>query len=988
MRDHVWGSADTKVGVARIVAVIVLACGAVCCCQQAVFASPPNILLIVSEDHGPELGCYGDPYAKTPRLDALAAEGVRFDRAFVAQAGCSPSRASFLTGLYPHEHGQVGLATWGFRLYRPDTPNVVRSLSDAGYRTGLIGKLHVNPPEAFPFDFHKIKSGNFAREDLASYAEHAAEFFAEGDQPFFLSVNYPDAHGPWLRQVDGLPPEPLDAADVKPLPSFGVDTPHLRSSMASYYNCLMRLDTLVGDLLDALDRSGKADNTLVVAIGDHGADMLRGKRTCYEGGLRIPMIVRWPGQAKAGQVRDELVSTVDLVPTFLEAAGAPPLPELRGLPLQPLLAGDTPPWRSHLFAEYHTHAARENFYPQRSVRDARFKLIENLLPGEENPGVDFTFREFSAAPAAIVAAGGVVQAAYATMRTPPRYELYDLEADPYEFTNLAGSEAQAEVRDALAARLAQWRRETSDPLLDAEVLQQFKTEVQSITKKKQGRDYDWQYPSYFFPEKSASRRRPPNVLMIAVDDMNDWVGCLGGHPDVDTPHIDALAARGLLFANAHCPAPVCNPSRVAILTGRAPSSTGIYDNATVWHEQLDVASLPSWFREHGYCTVGGGKIAHHMPGFNRRDDWDDYFEQVFDSPYQQAVARGEKGPFVWPEGFPRNGLAAVSRLERPPVNPREFDWGPVDAADAAMGDGQLVEWAAEFLRDPPAAPFFLAVGIYRPHLPWYAPRRYFDRYPVAEITSPPRKDDDLADLPAAGLAMAANRREDLELIQREGRMTEVLQAYLANISYADALIGRLLEAMDSGPAADDMIIVLWSDHGWHLGEKDHLHKFTLWERSTRVPLVIVAPGTTQPGTVSSRPVGLIDLFPTLAELCGLPEPPGLDGRSLVPLLADPHAAWDQPALTTHGPGNHALRSERYRYIRYADGGEELYDHSVDPNEWTNLAVDPAYAEVKDKLAAHVPQDDAVPLRPLKKKPRRAVEAPRAVGEAAQSGAGS
>lgn len=196
----------------------------------------PNILLIVSEDNGPELGCYGDPYARTPNLDRLASEGVRFNRAYVAQAGCSQSRASVLTGLYPHQHGQIGLATWGFRMYREDTPNIPRSLKAAGYRTGMIGKLHINPESTFPFDFHEIPGANFNRKNLGDYAKHAAAFIEAGDQPFFLSVNYPEAHGPWLRQVDGLPQHAQDGAAVKAMPYFGIDPPEMREMVADYYN--------------------------------------------------------------------------------------------------------------------------------------------------------------------------------------------------------------------------------------------------------------------------------------------------------------------------------------------------------------------------------------------------------------------------------------------------------------------------------------------------------------------------------------------------------------------------------------------------------------------------------------------------------------------------------------------------------------------------------------------------------------------------------
>jgi arylsulfatase A-like enzyme len=459
---------------------------------------------------------------------------------------------------------------------------------------------------------------------------------------------------------------------------------------------------------------------------------------------------------------------------------------------------------------------------------------------------------------------------------------------------------------------------------------------------------------------AAAPAARPNVLMIVLDDLNDWVGHLGGHPQVRTPHLDALAARGLSFTNAHAGAPVCNPSRITVMTGRRPSSLGIYLNDTRWHEAYPgILSIPLHFKNQGYRVVGGGKVNHHMPGFNRRSDWHDYFDQIFDSPYQQRVAEGgDVRNFSWPAGFPRSGLEAVRALAKPPQNASEFDWGPFDRRDEEMGDGRLAEWIAGFLARPPAEPFFLAAGIYRPHLPWYAPRKYFEMYPKESLIPPPIKADDCDDLPAGGQRMAADRRGDYELVMREGRYRDVLQAYLANITYGDALVGRLIAALDASPAAANTIVVLWSDHGWHLGEKQHLHKFTLWERSTRVPFIVVAPGVTRGGARSVRPVGLVDLFPTLNELCGLPPVPTLDGQSLVPLLRDPARAWERPALTTHGLGNHALRNERWRYIRYSDGGEELYDHENDPNEWTNLAARPEFAAVKATLAKWLPKTDA------------------------------
>ncbi|HEY1108198.1 MAG TPA: sulfatase [Opitutaceae bacterium] len=455
----------------------------------------PNILFLVSEDNGPEIGAYGDPYARTPYLDRLASEGIRFDRAFVPQAGCSQSRAAFLTGLYPHQNGQIGLATWGFRMYREDTPNIPRNLKAAGYRTGIIGKLHVNPESAFPFDFQKIDNANFARKNLRDYARFAEEFMSASDQPFYLAVNFPDAHDPWLRQVEGLPAHPQNPEDVKAPAYFGVDPANLRASVANYYNSMARLDALIGDVLAALQRAGKAENTLVVYIGDHGADFLRGKRSSYEGGLRVPMIACWPRRIAAGQVRDELVSTIDLMPTFLAAAGAPAVAGLPGRSLDALYRPGRPEWRKYLFTEFHTHAGRDNFYPQRTIRNDRYKLIENLLPGEENPGYRYTLAHLKLTQADIDAGPAPVRAAYARMARPPQYELYDLTADPHEFHDLSTDPAHAAAFAELKQQLRHWREQTKDPLLDPQNLAQLKAEFATMSKSP---TYPWQYPNYFF----------------------------------------------------------------------------------------------------------------------------------------------------------------------------------------------------------------------------------------------------------------------------------------------------------------------------------------------------------------------------------------------------------------------------------------------------------------------------------------------------------
>ena len=470
-------------------------------------AGAPNILLIVSEDNGPEIGCYGDPYPRTPNLDRLASEGIRFDRAFVPQAGCSQSRASILTGLYPHQHGQIGLATWQFRLYDERTPNLPRSLKACGYRTGLIGKLHINPASAFPFDVHKIPNANFKREGLDRYAAYASAFMTAGSRPFFLSVNYPDPHDPWVRQVEGLPERPQTGQEVRAMPFMGIDPPAWREMIADYYNCINRMDTMVGDLLAALDASGKADDTIVVYLGDHGVDMLRGKRTCYEGGVRIPLLIRWPGHI-VPQVREELVSTIDLMPTLLTAAGAVSVAGLPGRDWHALFQpGDVADWRRYVFTEYHAHAAK-NFFPQRAVRNRRFKLIESLFPGSEHPDFASTLNKMvgevkNSSPhvdidfeALLSMAPEPVASAYARMRHPPRYELYDLESDPYEFRNLAENSEFEAVRTELAQQLNDWRRQSQDPLLDDDLLRRLARELGKVTSKKAARERGWRYPTY------------------------------------------------------------------------------------------------------------------------------------------------------------------------------------------------------------------------------------------------------------------------------------------------------------------------------------------------------------------------------------------------------------------------------------------------------------------------------------------------------------
>ncbi|MFN3322477.1 MAG: sulfatase [Bryobacteraceae bacterium] len=430
----------------------------------------------------------------------------------------------------------------------------------------------------------------------------------------------------------------------------------------------------------------------------------------------------------------------------------------------------------------------------------------------------------------------------------------------------------------------------------------------------------------------------PNVLFISIDDLNDWTGCLGGHPQARTPNLDAIAGRGVLFTNAHCAAPLCNASRAALMTGIRPSTSGIYDNNQPFRKSpvlRGAVTLSQHFMASGYRAVGGGKI-YHTP-YPDSASWHEYY------PSQQQ----NKPVDPEPPNQPINGIPGSGNM----------DWGPIDVDDSKMGDHQVVDWAISELHRKQEQPVFLACGLYRPHLPWYVPSKYFDLHPLEKIELPNVREDDLDDVPEIARRIAL-RSGDHERITKHGKWKEAVQAYLACISFMDAQLGRLIDAFDGSPIARNTVVVLWSDHGWHLGEKLHWRKFSLWEESTRNVLTIVAPGVSKPGGRCGRTVSLIDIYPTLIDVCGLPARRGLEGANLTPLLRNPAAAWNRPALTTFNRNNHSVRSERWRYTRYDDGTEELYDHQSDPMEWNNLASKPEHAAVKRDLARWIPKVNA------------------------------
>jgi len=458
---------------------------------------------------------------------------------------------------------------------------------------------------------------------------------------------------------------------------------------------------------------------------------------------------------------------------------------------------------------------------------------------------------------------------------------------------------------------------------------------------------------------TAAGTKKPNVLFIAIDDQNDWVGALGGHPLARTPHIDRLAARGTTMLNAHCQAPLCNPSRTSLMLGLRPTTTGIYGLAP-WFRNLpewkDRVSLPQHFAAHGYRTAAAGKIYHGGTGGGGGGGGKQGKGKA------PAAGPGVK-EFDVTGASPGIGIRPPAKLigPTPMGNHPLMDWGVFPHRDEDKGDYQVASWAVEQIKSAPKdQPFFLAAGFFLPHVPAYATQPWFDLYPDDDSVLPKIKLDDRADTPRFSWYIHWNLPEPrLKWAREANQWRNLVRSYLACTSFVDAQVGRLLTALDEAGIADNTIIVLWSDHGFHLGEKGITGKNTLWDDGTRVPLIFAGPGVT-PGGRSRQPAELLDLYPTLIELCGLTARTDLEGLSLLPQLRNASARRERPAITSHNQGNHGIRSERWRYIRYADGSEELYDTQNDPNEWTNLAGKAEYAAIIAQHKQWLPKIDRPP----------------------------
>ncbi|MBP52749.1 MAG: choline-sulfatase [Opitutae bacterium] len=428
----------------------------------------------------------------------------------------------------------------------------------------------------------------------------------------------------------------------------------------------------------------------------------------------------------------------------------------------------------------------------------------------------------------------------------------------------------------------------------------------------------------------------PNVLFIAIDDLNDWVGFLDGHPQAITPHMDALAKRGRNFTNAHCSVPVCTASRVSVMSGVSPTTHGSYEFGPRYEALPALINAPTihrYFKDNGYYVLTGGKVLHH--GFTGRlkGDLDRSFGREKSKRPKKAISR----PMDWSGAW---------------------DWGRYPEDDVQMSDLRLAVKAANVLKEDFDQPFMMTVGFFRPHVPLLVPSKWFDLYEADSLELASSRESDLDDLPPNFLSINeyAVAPTHAEVIKNEHWLS-LTHAYLASVSFVDHCVGIVMDALAFSPHADNTIVVLWSDHGFHLGEKNHWAKRTLWEESTRVPFLFAGPGI-EPGKACGEAVSLLDLYPTLVELCELPGNPRLEGHSLVPQLDDPEAPRDHPAITSSYFGNHSVRSKNWRLISYEDGSKELYDHRIDPDEYNNLAKDPLHEKVKEALVQWLPKNNA------------------------------
>jgi uncharacterized sulfatase len=815
------------------------------------------VLLLLLDRVGADIAAFGGE-AESPYLDRLATRGRRFDRAYAQYPSLVASRLSILTGRRPERTRLFG--DIGSRDALGEAVPLAEAFHDRGYFTARVGRVVGGPSEAV------LAWDRTDEPGLEVAGRRAQEVLAERpDRPFFVAVSFEsgdprrlppaefvEAYDPRRVRV----PPPVDPKSLPPLAlaDAGTDPPAVaaapdeqrRRQRVAELARVSQIDAQVGALLDAVDRGGFGERTLVVVVGDTAAGSGAPRRdVLLEDALRASLIVAGPGIDAPGEPVGDVVELVDVYPTVLELASLKAPSDVDGRSLAPL------------FARAHGAGTRGAFS---AVRRSAATL------GTSVRGERYRYTEWP----------------------DGSRELFDYSTDPGETTNVAASREHengfAEMRALLAGGPAAAAAPSPPPA----------------------------------PTTSAVR---PNVLLIVIDDLAPRLGCYGS--GVPTPALDRLAGEGRRFDRAYCQVSSCSPSRTSFLTGRRPEKTGVLDNVESPRERLkDAVPLQEHFHTHGYFTARVGKV-YHGP-FEEEFAWD----VAEHTPYLPEDEANEPPP----------------RRERLAQGGPSLAWTATANDDADEPDGRTARRVVRLLEEEKDRPFFIAVGFNKPHIPWIAPERYFAENPADKVVLPAEPGEDWKDVPEIAVSRRAPRRAGLLLSARPEERDDELRrqavaAYDACVSFVDAQVGVVLEALDRLDLRQKTIVVVVSDHGFHLGDKGGLwRKNTLYEASLRVPLIVAAPGIAQPGVAASGLVELVDLYPTLTELAGLPAPAGLDGTSFKPLLDDPKRTVRKAAFSV-APRlppelGRSVRTARWRYTLWPDGGEELYD--LAPGTWTRL----------------------------------------------------
>ena len=918
----------------------------------------PNFVVILTDDQSwvgssvtmnPDDDRTRSDYYRTPNIERLAKMGMRFTQGYSPAPFCCPTRRSLLIGQTPARHVyQKDQANWPTEYRKQlSLPRMLKA-ANPDYRTAHFGKWDMRTDEVTPeqmgYDVSDGYTGNgtgggkgsggpAAKDDpklIFGITDRACDFIetqTKSGHPFFVQVSHYAVHlDIFYREKTLAQTQQQPRGQKHTIPEFAAMTSDV--------------DTGIGTLIDKLKSSGLQDNTYVFFLSDNGGRLTmpgqkgnelprnhplrEGKGTMYEGGLRVPFIAIGPN-VQPGSVSRTPVTGLDIFPTIAELAHYPkPLPDaLDGGSMSPVLfnRGHGTIHRAHPFLLFH-HAVDRS--AQTALIHGDHKLVK-------------TWKE-------------------------DRLELFDLSKNLSE-------------DDDLSERLPNKTAELHSMMVN------FLDDVNAETHRTDGKSGSAEKTKQQASSKSQATARdsltsadsPSNVLFLSIDDLNDWVGALGGHPQAKTPNLDRLISNSVLFRNAHCAAAVCSASRHALMSGLRPSTTGWYTNSSKsmksYEKALgDTVPLPTHFKHNGYRTMAAGKVFHKGTSDIKDYDYWDETRPKYTWPKELAARghgyAGDRGGHFYP--FPRDGGAIYQKYQEG-VDGQSLCWGALEKSDIppeGMPDEQIADWVVERLKQIHDKPFFLAAGFIRPHVPFTAPKEFFDLYPLEDIVMPDVPDDEMDDIPLFGKAIAygtiqgGDHKNVLDVGPDYWR--EMVRAYLACVSFADAQAGKVLDALEDSPYAENTIVVFWSDHGQHLGEKRHWRKQALWEESTRVPLAFRLPKSVNGGRSCDRAVSLLDIYPTLLDLCNLPKVKGLEGTSLLPQLEDPAAGRTEPAISTWHYKNHAARSLNFRYIRYRDGTEELYDHRTDPNEHHNLAAEPGLARIKEKLGAYMPTNNVVP----------------------------